>query len=491
MSRLNFSSKPYSVRVAMIIDRPMVESLDPASIKTIYQAMILINVYGQLIEYDQVGQLVPSLASRFQWEDNELTLQIPDGRTVNRLGKSITAADAAASIRRILKLGTATHLDLSQIVCGEHKNIDILEDCEGVKVSGDLLKIRVRSASHRALLTQALATIDFGVIPIDAIDIDSLKIKDLSVTSGPYYLDFKSDDRAYRFIQNSNSHHDLALAPQVINLVPANNKSSIQMFLNDEFDVQPTLFGVYEKDLQKFRDLNLQFELHKTLPIKLTFLQFSLTALRNFTANERLMVGYKARQVLLKTYPWAVESEETDVFLGPMSFGALSEEEMKELKEVYLKSMGTQMNGAKVKFYFYNQIAERLAGLKVIPELELVPVDIQSFFNEPLEKRLDLVLIVTDTAFQEDAGLLGYNFSQGTFGVFPEEGRLWMQKYMNEPGDAERASMVQQLQFKALKMGAMIPIMKSPYTALTRNGYTLELSPLFARTQFWRIRKYR
>jgi hypothetical protein len=479
--------KNYSVRVAAIIDEKMIAGLDPASIKTNYQATLLNNLYSRLFEYDQDGTLKPLLAARYEWREGALRMEVDPSRVLMANGQGLTARDAAVSIRRLLKLKSGTHIKLGHLICDIPTSADVWRDCEGVSVEGSVLILKLRDGAHSGFLIQALASGDLAIVPEAAIDPATLAIKDRTITSGVYSLQTLSGE----YILSANPKHPSFAegSPNRINLVPVGNRRAIDLFKEDKVDIVPTVFTFLQDSHKDLLAAGVKFNIHKTLPLKLYYLRLSLSSLRSKSEEDRLRVGYTLRKRFLDSYTWSYESEPALEFLGALSFGGLNQEQTATLAKLAETHQG-QPIASQFSFFIYDILKEKLLPIASIDGVKPIvvpdPVDVSMM---PLEERPDITFLGTDTGYEEDISLLGYNFTQGTFGLAGAEADAWMVKYLAEPQVESRRQMVQELIFGALKKGVLFPMMKSPYTALSRNGYTVELSPLFARTQFWRIRK--
>lgn len=473
------------VRVAYGLSGIEENSLDPASIETIDQALIIDNIYSHLVEYDDNGDLQAGLVKKFYWEDDTLVFEF------NKKAKStdnhyIDAEDAAVSIRRLLSLGTSTHSDLNFFLCNTSKIKKPFENCEAVYVKNEKLYLKVLDRKYKPYLLTSLASDDFAIIPKAAIDPLTLKIINRKITSGPYFIESASPDQ---WILKSNINHyaQTKESPNKIILVTTEKTSAAELFINDRVDIISTYHSIGIKKLEEIQSKVKEFSLEKTLGIKLYFLQFSPAAQKKTTREQRAFIAEKFRTLMKDKFPLAVASEETNTFFLDQSLGKLTKEQDKKLKD-YLNSEVSFKNTSKPTFHMYKSSLAFFDVFRGIQEIDPVVAE-DSPYSKPIDQRLDLFLAMTDTSFEGNLTLLGYNFNMGTFGLTREEGNLWIEKYLKINDPADKAIMLQELQFKALIDGVIFPLFKAPYTSVGRNGFSMPLSPLFASSHFWKIKK--
>lgn len=96
----------FGVRIGYGLDKRSIPNLDPAKITSFMQGALLPNLYSGLIEYDLNGNLQSGIATKFYWVGPKLVFEF-GSKVKTKAGHFINAADAAASIRRILKLGSS------------------------------------------------------------------------------------------------------------------------------------------------------------------------------------------------------------------------------------------------------------------------------------------------------------------------------------------------------------------------------------------------
>jgi hypothetical protein len=94
----------------------------------------------------------------------------------------------------------------------------------------------------------------------------------------------------------------------------------------------------------------------------------------------------------------------------------------------------------------------------------------------------------TDTGFLEDISLISYSLNAGLLGLTRSERKQWLTEYMADDYQMTRIQKLKNLHFQALAEPVLVPLIASPYTALIRRPWKMELSELFANNQLWRIK---
>ncbi|GIL16950.1 MAG: hypothetical protein BroJett040_07010 [Oligoflexia bacterium] len=473
------------VRIAYSFTPGQIPDLDPAEISMIDQALLIDNLYSHLIEYDENGKLQPGIADYFEIKDDTIIFHFSK-KVKTRSGHFIDADDAAASIRRLIKLDSATHAELTNILCSKDEITDVFKDCPAIKSQNNQLILSVRDIRYRSYLLEALAADDMVIVPISAINPQSLKIQNYSETSGPYSIDYVKDERLV-FIQNPVHYNLRGNSPRAVTLISTDKTSIDDLFLSNKVDILSTLNNPSSEMVQRFKEQVPSTNINKTLSIKLYYIQFSPSAQKKFSRAQRSRIANQFKKVMPAAYPLPLFAEPTSTFFLDNSIGMLSQEQMREVER--LNSIEEDVLYEKPTFYLYKSRAKIFNVFKQIKEINPIETDDVPFFTAP-EKRLDIFLATTDTSYEESYALLGYNFTMGTFGVNKQESIPWMAEYLKTENSVDRVKLINTLHFNALKSGVLFPLYKAPYTSVGRNGFELPLNPMFASSHFWKIRKH-
>jgi MarR-like DNA-binding transcriptional regulator SgrR of sgrS sRNA len=471
------------VRVAFDFSSSVVPRVDPAAINSFSQGVLVDNIYSRLVEFDRQGRIQSGIASSFYWKENSLIFTFAEKvRTAS--GHYIDANDAAVSLRRLLKLGSNTHIDLRLFLCEIETAAEVFKDCPAIRVEEGRLVITLSTPKYKPFLVQTLAAIDFGIIPQSEIDRNSLEILSTRETSGAYHI---AETSERRWVLKKNNHYNITeSSPGEVHLLSIKDKSAWDQLIDDEVDVVTTshnLTSVTLKKIEKLKDL----EVSSTLNIKLFFVKFSPAALKDFSAKQRYWVARQFRELMMVKYPLPIGAQPSNQFFLEVGFGHLSTIQLKEIEDL-MRYVAEVSFSRKMSFYIYEAMKDVFSVFKEIKELDAQETPLFPFMQKP-EDRLDVFMGTTDTAYEENLSVLGYNFTQGTFGLTAAEGEQWMTKYVETVDESRRLELIQNLHYEMLKRGVTIPLFKAPYTAVAKNGFIVNLYPLYAGTYFSEIHK--
>ena len=224
------------------------EGADPAHIQFNDTWGFLENLASPLIQWSVDGQLSSGLAESFEWQGDELHLKIrSDFRTVD--GLTVTAEDAAFSLKRVIILARNTHGFIADFLCGDHKLTKLTDDCPGIKTSDDVLILK--PLRGKAFLVKMLTAMDFVILLRSEVDPDTLAIKSFRNTTGPYYLDGDPKVGTQRYVANKGHWLWSAAMPQEVEIVRYD--SAVQKPKDSSFGLMFEMF--VEKKDRRFNQL--------------------------------------------------------------------------------------------------------------------------------------------------------------------------------------------------------------------------------------------
>lgn len=471
------------VRIGATLNETTVPIVDPAVVQSSYQSLLVNNLFSRLAEYDNDGQIQAGVSTKFYWKNNSLIFEF--GKKVKTAsGHFINANDAAVTIRRLIKLDSTTQVNLKLFLCDIRSTEEVFKGCDAIKVENDKLILTPTNLKFKPYLLKALTSISFGIIPAQQIDKNTLAILSLKETSGPYYLEYKDSKR---WILKPNDHFYVSnTAPREVILLNLEANEIWDHFIENKIDVVTTLNSVDTEVLEKIKSVP-DLQISETIGIKLFFIKFSPKALIDFTPEQRLYLGERFRSIMKDRYNLPINHKPTNQFFSDVGHGHLSPEQELKISNLRQNAKPGEFR-RKAKFYLYKSLEKKLSPFKEILEVEPVLTDQRAYMQKP-EERLDVFTGTTDSAYEESLGLLSYNFSQGTFGLNDTQAAEWMKKYVDTEDEQKRFSMIQDLHYKTLENGITVPLFKAPYTAVARNHFKVNLSKIFASTQFWDIIK--
>ena len=482
---LNNPSKDLRVRIAYKA-KTSAASFDPARIKLDTEAVILDNLFSPLVRVGDDGVIEPAAAEKFFWAGNKLHFEIRSTlKTVD--GISITASDAAFSLKRLLVDRENTHGDLQTFLCPHDPITSVDNDCEGIEVVGNTLILTVAKSGYRQFLLRMLANMDFGIIPKSSCDNKSEfpRITDYRNTSGPYYV--KRDDTNGNFVLEANPHHWLFSTgiPKTLEFFQLPGEQGLRALQEGAVDFIPTINTSPSESLEKLRtDSNYSF--FDTLPICRYFVATTPEQLNDFTDEERQAVRELVRSAFFAVGPSAGWKPADELFPA-LGEAGLSAKQRNELISWQKKS-----SSSKIHRKFTLAVSKRWmplfsAALSSNPQIKLVELTQMPRFL-PLAQRPDFYFAGTDAGFYESINLISYNMAAGFFPLLKDEGREWVAAYVSEEDKAIRIKMLQELHYATLHRGLVGVIAEAPYTAIARKPLRYEGSRFFAGSPLWTIK---
>lgn len=479
-----------TLRVAFPVALPAT-AYEPTSIGLGYQYIFLENIYSTLIEIAADGSIGSGVAEKADWIDEELRLKIREGLRTQS-GNTITADDVVFSLKRLLVLSGNTHGNFKDIVCPGIDLNSVEDPCAGIRREGSFVFLNARG--KKSFLLPMLGAIDFAIIPKASVDAKSLKIVNMAETSGPYYV---ANDDGHGHIElrlNPYHYHAAPNVPEKIVLVPTNSKiqgDSIQKLLDHQVDHLTTIDAAKADELIGFAEKNPEFERHVTMKIRSMVVVFTERGQKELSPAERRYIGQKLGLAFDEIYKGIHGIEPRHEFFPTMSEGGLTPEQEKELKIVRAKGLQAPQKSFRIGLIKRGPL-EVWAGPinKQIPQAECYIETGAPDLKRDLkpEDTPHAFIASTDTGFMEDISLISYSLNAGLLGLKKSERTKWLQDYMSTDDKPKRIKKLKALHFNALASPTIVPLMGTPYAALVRKPWHMELSELFANNQLWRIR---
>ncbi len=464
---------------------------EPTSISLDYEYIFLENVLSPLVEILADGSIEPGVAEKVDWVGDELKLSIRKSlKTFS--GKPITEDDVVFSLKRLLVLSGNTHGNFKDIVCPGVELKTVEDPCPGIRQEDGTVFLNAKG--RKSFLLPMLGAIDFAIIPKSSVDPKTLKIIDFSETSGPYSVE--SDDGDGNILLRLNPHHYFVAdnIAQKILLVPTDSKvkgDSIQAFKSGLVDHLTTIDAAKADELIGFANSNSDFESHVTMKIRSLVVVFTDRGQRELSAGERRFVGEKLKAAFSKIYEGVPGFEQRAEFFPSLGEGGLTAEQQERLAQV----RGDDLAPPKVKFKLGLIKRGALEDWSNPINTELPQADCYIETNAPdLKKDLKVddvphaFVASTDTGFMEDISLISYSLNAGLLGLSKSERKKWLAEYMATDDKALRIHKLKSLHYQALAEPSIVPLMASPYAALVKKPWKMELSELYANNQLWRIK---
>ncbi|HAH31986.1 MAG TPA: hypothetical protein DCL44_06705 [Elusimicrobia bacterium] len=484
------------LRVAFRYNKPA-EYYDPVNISFATEYDFLENIYSTLVEYSPGGELVGAVAESFEWAGTEARFKIRQGlRTID--GKHIDANDVEMSFKRLFILGGNTHGDLKEIVCPNIKLKSFSDKCPEMQVRDGGQTFVFKLKEKKVFLFPMLAAIDFAIIPRDSVDKYTFKIKGYRNTSGPYFVSKDSPSGQIELAPNPVHFHYSPKIPQKVVFVPSDNHNSLDslsLFSENKADFITTTDSIPPDIMISFANKHKKdAELHSTHAIDTFMLIFTKKGLHRFSENERFTIGREFKRIFQEDYLNKPGYEATDQLFPAFGGGGLSQEQLFTIKSKMSTIESSDVKKKVITVWnmnFTNNFEATEADYKKVfsaikfKKTGKIPGRVD-YAAEKLSEP-DFYLARSDMGFQEDINLLSYYFGMDFF-YLPKGGQKpWLRKYVSTQDKQERLRLLRELHFQTLLHATVIPLAKTPYTALVRKPWTFHMSKFHANDPVWRI----
>lgn len=478
------------LRVAFPYNHPA-RFYEPTRIHLAPEYIFLENTFSPLVELSpQDGAVQKGIAEKWEWRSDELFLHIRPGlMTID--GYEITAKDAAFSLKRLLVRTGNTHGNFKDLVCGAAKLKSLSDPCSGIRVEGNVLILKI--AGKSAFVLPMLSGIDFAVIPERSVDPVTLDIVDYRNTSGPYYVSQDSDRGEIELSLNPVHYHAAPKVPKKIMLVPTNPKdktASLELFRKRAVDFITTIDSALPEQIFLLSKELRETSLHATANIRTFSLFFTERGIQELSQGQRILIGRKIKDVLHQHFLKLPGYENADQFFPTHGDGAIEVERAKELANRASQDALESSLPVRVSVVRSGDVATyRKLISKVLPEI-LVEEGRTAPAFERYETPSDMphaYIAGPDTGFNEDISLISYALTAGFFGLTPEARERWLAEYMVLSEKAPRLEKLRSIHEAALSEVYFVPLFSSPYTALARSPWKIQLSKILANNPLWLI----
>lgn len=465
------------------------EEVDPAKIVYSHQYILLENLYRPLVEMDVNGQIVPGIASKFEFDGNKLIFTFREGAKTAS-GKPIKAQDAAFSLKRLFIFSTNTHGDLKSLICPNQNIKKISDKCSGIEVINN--KLILTFDGPKTFILPMLTSIDFAIIPESSVDKISLQIVDYRNTSGPWYLDSFSKEKAILKV-NKNHYYYSKEIPKKVEIFLSND--DFELFKANKIDLIPTVNRSAIKEVIHIDHEITDTDLHQTTPIKLSYGVFTSRGMSRLSRSDRMHVAKKVREVFSQYSKDSLNGYTlTDRFFPQLGEGDLSKDQHKKLTKAY-ESFDIHKNKlnkkVKVGIFRFHEWKTKLYDLYDKSQIANFGFEvINGLPSKDKYSDIDFYLIEGDTGFFESITLLSYYSSVDNvlFGDSTQS-KKFIETYVKEEIKSKRLRLLRDVHFEMLSSYRVVPLAVRPYIAISRNGWKLDHSRFFANFPLWLVTK--
>lgn len=453
------------------------KTLDPAKISYINEAIIIDNLYRNLITFDNYGNIVADLVDTFYWDGMSYVFQI-SGTKLTSNGNPITVEDALLSLKRLMILDKNNHGRLKKYICGAEEIKKLDDHCSGLKTKGDLLFVTPNKKISKDLLLNLFTGIDFKVLQKNSFELSPpYLIFDYSNTTGAYFVDKSSDLVEATFQLNKHFENVNSGSPKTWKIKSSELTEKVSN-VGRGIDLITTASII---NWENFQLDNSEFSLFKTLPIAIELVAFSKKGQRDFSIYERAFAVDEIRNFLLDKVE--KNKEKTYQFFPKDSVGFIGKDDEDKIVSIFKEKI---MPKNIIKIGFPKSLIKTIGDYSILKKLniEIVEFELSSYSVDSVD--VDAVYTQTDTAVQEELSLLEYNFNFGIFGLGPSESSNWLNNYVTKER-SERIKILKDFHFEVLSGLKLAPLYAMPYFAITTKNWQFKMSNQSASTKIWQI----
>lgn len=263
------------LRVAFLIGNSLRDlKIDPVSVSFAKEANLVLALYGRIIEFNDRGDLVPSMVKKFSINNNEI---IFEGIVRQQLksGALVSFDDFEFSLKRLLILNKNTHGKLADMLLEDPNFRTINDTHRAIKRENDKISLVVRHANYAKFLLPLFANVDFSVVPREAVDIKdpNLKIMNYENTSGAYRLFSETPSVFANLEKNISENAFYTHSASNIKLLESGFNEVDKKFFNNEVDVVPMIYQITHDAVNKVMD-DKSLSYFETLPIRVWYIDF-------------------------------------------------------------------------------------------------------------------------------------------------------------------------------------------------------------------------
>jgi hypothetical protein len=451
---------------------------DPARVHYPQDYFFLENVYSPLVEYSAGDELVSGLAATFEWSGGEARFGMRPGlRTVD--GRPIDAYDAEMSVKRAFILGGMDFDLLRGPLCGAVPPRKLSDPCPGLRVTDGGRTLVMAFEERKPFLFHFLTNIAYAVLPRGSVDPETLAITDRRNTSGPYYVSYDRGGGHWEMRANPGHYRYSPDMPQAARPVPllkfTLNEDILKMLPEGSIDYLISGLARLPGEKARFAAANPGYNVNITQPVRLVYVVFTRAGMKKLSPRERFFIGGKMRELYLAGREMCEAPDQ--IFRLE---GALSKEQLASVRGL-LAGGGDLVIGGKVYANAVSQYFWRDSDSlqRWLPRLEQAGKTGES----------DFFIESGDIGFQDDVGLASNFMKVEFFDMTPAEKAAWLERYLAAPEKKARMRLLQDLHYRTLASGRVIPIALMAYASVARKPWTFNFPSMFGGDPLWRLRK--
>jgi hypothetical protein len=339
---------------------------------------------------------------------------------------------------------------------------NVFEESVFIDRKNNSVKLKMKKKYH--YFVPMLAQIDFAVIPRGALD-EKLRIHTFAITSGPFYL---KDKQSLILIKNPNFIIKDNY-PDEIYLTKVEDLQNINM---DSFDLIPAFFP-----LQNELKFSENYDVHKTIPVKVWKLVFTPNGLKKFNREQRYYIANLIRNKSAYYFKDKMISNQT--FQSDSVF-ALSSEEIDSILNHRIKyqlktndKVKIGVHKSRLNFY-YDKFSDNdfiVSGFKSLDE----------------SNSFDLILMNQDIGYEESASFISYSLQSKFFGIENSKANKYLKRYLSLDDKNERVLLIKEMNRHIMNNATVIYLYFEEYVSRYRKTLKVVNSKNNAAIQFWKV----
>ncbi len=322
------------------------------------------------------------------------------------------------------------------------------------------------------------------------MDAKSLKITDYRNTSGPYWIDEKTDEHMVLQANPHNFHYSPKMPQKVtfIYMKDAKAETPLGMFLDGKINHVTTVGSSPEILLNHFSGKK-GVSLHLTEPMWLRYISFTKRGRSEFPEKKRIRIANVVKKILLEEFLRLNGYVDAPQLFPGFGKGSLSSKDLLKIKAKYDAEPDNEVFSEKmVAWFFPKRYIPRLK--EHFPNTEFLDGDNLPCFIDAKARGAafpHFYFAGTDMGFQEDISLLSYKINTEKFHLTGKAGGSWIKKYIQEESDAAKIKMLKKLHYDTLDKAVTRPLVFCPYVAVVRAPWKMDFPKYTYDNNFWQL----
>ncbi|NRA69143.1 MAG: hypothetical protein HRU19_32030 [Pseudobacteriovorax sp.] len=435
-------------------------------------------IYSGLVDSDPItGEVVSGLAKKFYWEGNELVFELRE-KFFTRSGHEITSHDVAFSVSRSLTASDpvpgSLHLRIKKDVKGEYQ----------ISKTGKY-KVRIGFKEKIPSLVSLFEHPKLFIVPKVAFSKDSKTIIDYRNTTGPYYIEKKSD-KTWTLKQNKGHWKIKSYSPAEVNVVSdiyeEDGKESISKRLFKVGAIDHIPMSSIGSPNRNLNDGIADSQIHIASHSSMMFMFFSELGMKLDLKTRLRISNLLRKEIKRKLKMLKVDREPALQLTMPFAFGSLNKSQLAEIKkqdslDIDSKSIPKiRISTLSHAVSYYQEMFSRLGDrveVVSISDKDYEPFSYKSKDDDGITPHL----VMSAKGLEEFENLESIDnlLRNKIFSIRDDlEIDNWIEAYYQTDESHKRQEMLRSLHFKSLTSEvSVVPMFSIPKYGFSRNGWRM------------------